>query len=283
MIRSALFVPGDAERKLQKAPEAGADLLLLDLEDSVGLGRKAVARAMLAAFLATPGRPPAYVRVNAFDTGLAFQDLAAVLPGRPEGIMLPKCAGGADVARLATALDALEAREGIEAGSTRILPITTEQGGALFGLGTYAGASARLAALTWGAEDLAAAVGARANKHAGVFDDIFRLARALCLAGAAHAGVPALDAVYPDFRDMAGFAAECAEGRRMGFAGKCAIHPVQVEAINAAFTPSAEERADAQAIIDAFAADPAAGVVSLGGRMVDRPHLLAARRVLGLA
>lgn len=282
MIRSALFVPADAERKLAKAPEAGADLLLLDLEDSVGAPRKAIARGMVGDWLGTAGRPAAYVRVNAFDTGLTFLDLAAVLRGRPEGIMLPKCANGADVARLAAALDALEAREGIEAGHTKILPIATETGGALFGLGSYAGASPRLSSLTWGAEDLAASVGARGNKHGGVFDDIFRLARALCLAGAAHAGVPALDSVYPDFRDAAGFAAECAEGRRMGFAGKCAIHPGQVAAINDAFTPSAEERAHAQAIVDAFAANPGAGVVSLDGRMVDRPHLVAARRVLGL-
>lgn len=280
-MRSFLFVPADSERKLARAAEAGADVLLLDLEDSVGAERKPAARAMAAAWLATPGRPAAFVRVNAFDTGLAFLDLAAVLAGRPQGIMLPKCAGAADVARLAAALDALEARDGIPPGSTRILPIATETAGALFSLGSYAGAP-RLAALTWGAEDLATSVGARANKHAGLFDDVFVLARALCLAGAAHAGVPAIDTVYPDFRDEAGFAAECADARRMGFAGKMAIHPGQVAAINAAFTPTEAERAHAQAIVDAFAANPGAGVVSLGGKMVDRPHLVAARRLLGL-
>jgi citrate lyase subunit beta/citryl-CoA lyase len=280
-MRSLLFVPADSGRKLARAAEAGADILLLDLEDSVGLHRKPAARQMAAEWLATPGRPAAFVRVNAFDTGLTFLDLAAVLAARPEGIMLPKCAGAADVARAAAALEALEAREGIAGGSTRILPIATETAGALFTLGGYAGAP-RLAALTWGAEDLAAAVGARANKHAGRFDDIFGLARALCLAGAANAGVPAIDTVYPDFRDEAGFAAECADARRMGFAGKMAIHPAQVAVINAAFAPTAEERAHAQAIVDAFAANPSAGVVSLGGRMVDRPHLVAARRLLGL-
>lgn len=282
MIRSALFVPADSERKLARAPEAGADLLLLDLEDSVGAERKPAARALLAEWLAAPGRPAAHVRVNAFDTGMTFLDLAAVLAGRPEGIMLPKCAGAAEVQRLSAALDALEAREGISPGRTKILPIATETPAALFTLGTYAGAGARLSALTWGGEDLAAAIGARANKHEGVFDDVFRLARALCLAGAAAAGVPALDTVYPDFRDEAGFVAECAEARRMGFAGKCAIHPGQVAAINAAFTPSAAERAHAQAIVDAFAENPGAGVVSLEGKMVDRPHLVAARRLLGL-
>ncbi len=281
-MRSALFVPADSERKLARAPEAGADLLLLDLEDSVGLDRKPAARGMVAAWLATAGRPPAYVRVNAFDTGLTFTDLAAVVAARPEGVMLPKCAGPEDMRRLDAALSALEAREGIDAGATKILPIATETPAALFTLGAYAGASARLSALTWGGEDLAAAVGARANKHAGGFDDLFRVARALCLAGASAAGVPALDSVYPDFRDEAGFAAECAEARRMGFAGKCAIHPVQVAAINAAFTPSAEERAHAQAIVDAFTANPGAGVISLGGRMVDKPHLVAALRVLGV-
>lgn len=282
MMRSALFVPADSERKLLKAPEAGADLLLIDLEDSVAPARKLAARRMAAEWLAQPGRPAAYLRINAFDTGLAFLDLAAVLASRPDGIVLPKCSGGAEVQRLATALDALEAREGIPCGQTRILPIATETAGALFRLGSYAGTSPRLAALTWGAEDLATSLGARANKHRGAFDDIFRLARALCLAGAAHASVPALDAVYPDFRDAAGFAAECAEGRRMGFSGKCAIHPAQVAAIHDAFTPTAEERAQAQAILDAFAADPAAGVVSLEGRMIDRPHLRAAQRLLEL-
>lgn len=282
MIRSALFVPADSERKLAKAPEAGADVLLLDLEDSVGLDRKPLARDMAAAWLATPGRVAAYVRVNAFDTGLTFTDLAAVIAGRPEGIMLPKCAGPEDVRRLDAALSALEAREGIAAGATKILPIATETPAALFTLGSYAGASPRLSSLTWGGEDLASAVGARGNKHAGGFDDIFRIARALCLAGASAAGVPALDSVYPDFRDEAGFAAECAEARRMGFGGKCAIHPGQVAAINAAFTPSAEEVAHAQAIIAAFAENPGAGVISLGGKMVDKPHLVAARRLLGV-
>lgn len=283
MIRSALFVPADSARKLAKAPEAGADLLLLDLEDSVGLDRKPAARALLAEWLRAEARPAAYVRVNAFDTGLTFTDLAAVLPGRPQGIMLPKCNGPDDVRRLDAALCALEAREGIEAGHTKILPIATETPAALFTLGAYTGASPRLSALTWGGEDLASAVGARANKHGGAFDDIFRVARALCLAGAASAGVPALDSVYPDFRDEAGFAAECAEARRMGFAGKCAIHPGQVAAINATFTPSAQERAHAQAVVDAFAQNPGAGVISLGGRMVDKPHLVAARRLLGIS
>ncbi|MCC7281180.1 MAG: CoA ester lyase [Acetobacteraceae bacterium] len=282
-LRSFLFVPADSERKLARAAEAEADVLLLDLEDSVGAERKKAARAMAADWLRSAARPSAFVRVNAFDTGLTFLDLAAVMPARPDGIMLPKCAGAADVARLAAALDALEAREAIAPGGTRIMPIATETAGALFTLGQYAGASPRLVALTWGAEDLAAVVGARANKHRGRFDDLFRLARALCLAGAAAADVAAIDTVYPDFRDGTGFARECADARRMGFTGKMAIHPGQVSAINDAFTPSVEEREHAQAIVDAFAASPGAGVVSLHGRMVDRPHLIAARRLLGLS
>jgi citrate lyase subunit beta/citryl-CoA lyase len=282
-MRSFLFVPADSERKLAKASDAGADVLLLDLEDSVRADRKPAARAMAAEWLAVPDRPTAFVRVNAFDTGLTFLDLAAVMRGRPQGIMLPKCTGATDVRRLAAALDALEAREGVAAGATRIMPIATETAAALFTLGQYEGASPRLAALTWGAEDLAAAVGARANKDCGAFDDLFRIARALCLAGAASAGVAAIDTVYPDFRDAAGFSAECADARRMGFVGKMAIHPDQVAAINDAFTPTAEERAHAQAIVDAFAANPGAGVVSLDGRMVDRPHLIAAQRALGLS
>ncbi len=282
--RSFLFVPADSERKLARAAESGAGALILDLEDSVSAERKAVGREMAAAWLRSRSTPPAcWVRVNAFETGLAMADLAAVVGARPDGIVLPKCAGAEDLVRLDAALAALEAREGIAAGSIAVMPLVTETPGAMFALGSYAGAP-RLAALTWGGEDLAAAVGARTNRLAdGTWDEPYRLARALTLFAAAAAGVPAIDTVYADARDLDGLRADCDAGRRMGFAGRMAIHPAQVPVIESAYAPTREEIAWAERVIAAFAASPGAGVVSLDGRMVDRPHLLQARRTLGLA
>lgn len=280
--RAFLFVPADSERKLARGTESGADALILDLEDSVGPERKAIAREMASAWLAGRGEaaPQAWVRVNALDSGLVMADLAAVVRARPDGIVLPKCSGPDELRRLDSALSALEAREGLSDRSIRVMPIATETPAALFTLGAYAG-SPRLAALTWGGEDLAASVGAKANRLAdGTWDELFRLARSLTLAGAAAAEVPAIDTVYADFRNEAGFAAECADSRRMGFAGRMAIHPAQVPVILATFTPSAEEVAWAEAVVSAFAANPGAGVVSFEGRMLDRPHLLQARRIL---
>jgi citrate lyase subunit beta/citryl-CoA lyase len=282
--RAFLFVPADSERKLARAAESGADALILDLEDSVAPDRKPLARDMAAAWLAARGEaaPQAWVRVNALDTGLAMADLAAVVRARPDGIVLPKCSGPAELRSLDAALSALEAREGLADRSIAVMPIATETPAALFALGAYAG-SPRLAALTWGGEDLAAAVGAKANRTAdGGWDELYRLARSLTLAGAAAADVPAIDTVYADFRNETGFAAECAEARRMGYAGRLAIHPAQVPVILAAFAPTAEERAWAEEVVAAFAASPGAGVVSLQGRMVDRPHLAQARRILGI-
>jgi len=283
-MRSALFVPADSDRKLAKGPEAGADALLLDLEDAVALARKPLAREMALEFLRArqPGWPGLIVRVNAWDTGLTLADLAVVVAGAPAAIMLPKCNSAEDVRRLDWAIAALEAREGLPVGRIGILPIASETAQALFAFGSYAGSSARLTGLTWGGEDLAAAVGARANKAPdGQFDDLFRMARALCIAGAAAAGVPAIDTVFVNFRDEAGLRAEAVEARRMGFAGKAAIHPAQVGPINEAFTPSAEETAWARKVLDAFAQAPDAGVVTIDGKMVDKPHLIQARRVLG--
>jgi citrate lyase subunit beta/citryl-CoA lyase len=280
--RAFLFVPADSERKLAKGAESGADALILDLEDSVGADRKPRAREMAAEWLAVRGEagPQGWVRVNALDTGLTMADLAAVVRARPDGIVLPKCSGPEDLRRLDAALSALEAREALPDRTIRVMPIATETPAALFALGTYAG-SPRLAALTWGGEDLAAAVGAKTNRLAdGSWDEPYRLARSLTLAGAAAAEVPAIDTIYADFRNEAGFAAECAEARRMGYAGRMAIHPAQVPLILATFTPSAEEVTWAEAVVSAFAASPGAGVVSLEGRMIDRPHLLQARRIL---
>ena len=284
-MRSLLFVPGDSDRKLAKSLGSAADILLLDLEDSVAAGRKEAARAIARDFLKSrPAGRRAYVRINPLTTPLALPDLEAVMPGRPDGIMLPKAAGGDEVRTLDRALAGLEARNGLAAGKTAILPIATETAQAMFMLGTYGGSSPRLAGLMWGAEDLAADIGALGNRRADTtYEAPFALARSLCLFAAAAAGVAAVDTVYADFRDQTGFERECAEGARIGFSAKAAIHPDQVEIINRVFTPSAEAVAHARRIVDAFAAAPDAGVVSLDGQMVDRPHLIAAQRVLARA
>ncbi|GIL02683.1 MAG: CoA ester lyase [Alphaproteobacteria bacterium] len=281
-MRSFLFVPADSERKLARAPESGAGALILDLEDSVALDRKPVARAMVAAWLGSrAASPQAWVRVNALDTGLTMTDLAAVVAARPDGIVLPKCESAAELVRLDAALSALEAREGLPDRTIPVMPLITETPAAMFALGAYADAP-RLAALTWGGEDLAAALGARTNRLPdGTWDEPYRLARALTLFAAGAAGVPAIDTVYADARDLDGLRAECEAARRMGFVGRMAIHPAQVPVIEAAFAPTEEERAWAERIVAAFAAQPGAGVISLDGKMVDKPHLVQARRILG--
>jgi citrate lyase subunit beta/citryl-CoA lyase len=283
-MRSFLFVPADSERKLARAPESGAGALILDLEDSVALDRKPTARAMAAAWLrGRAASPQAWVRVNALDTGLTMADLAGVVGARPDGIVLPKCQSAADLLRLDAALSALEAREGLPDRTIPVMPLVTETPAAMFALGTYAGAP-RLAAITWGGEDLAAGLGARANRLAdGTWDEPYRLARALMLFAAGAAGVPAIDTVYADARDLDGLRAECESARRMGFVGRMAIHPAQVPVIEAAFAPTEEERAWAERVIAAFEAQPGAGVISLDGKMVDRPHLVQAKRILGKA
>jgi citrate lyase subunit beta/citryl-CoA lyase len=284
-MRSLLFVPADSPRKLEKGMASGADALIVDLEDSVALDAKPGARESAAAFLrearAQSGRPVLIVRVNALDTGLTDADLDAVVPERPDGILLPKAEGGASVAHLDAKITVREAIAGLDDGAIFIHALTTETASALFQAGTYGDVSARLSALTWGAEDLSAALGAETNRNAdGAFTEPFRFARTLCLAGAAAAGVLALDTVYVDFRNEEGLRREAEEARRDGFTGKLAIHPAQVPAINAVFTPSAEAIARAQALIDAFAAAPGAGVVAIGGVMYDRPHLVRAEAML---
>ncbi len=280
--RSWLFVPGDSEAKAAKAPAAGADALIFDLEDSVAPSRKAAARDMAARVLRarTPGLQY-WLRINPLSSSFAADDLALPGDAMPDGIVLPKCESGADVLALAGILARLERASGWPPEAIKILPIATETARSVFNLGSYGASGPRLAGLTWGAEDLPAAVGATASRHAdGTLSDLCRLARALCVAGAAAADVPAIETVYPDFRDLAGLRAYVAQGRRDGFTGMLAIHPAQVPVINEAMTPTEAECAHAAAIIAAFEADPNAGVVALDGKMIDMPHLKQARRLL---
>ena len=287
-MRSFLFIPADSDKKLDKAMTSGADALLIDLEDSIALDGKARARDSAAAFVrnaltATP-RPYLCVRVNGLQTGLTDADLDAVAPAKPDAIMLPKAEGGASVIHAAAKLAVREAQNDLPDGHIKILPIATETAASLFVAGTFASARERLIGLTWGAEDLSAELGADTNRDAqGQFLDPYRLARTLCLAGAAAAQVPAIDTVYVDFRNEQGFRRECEEAARDGFVGKMAIHPAQVPVINAAFTPSPKALARAQAIVDAFARTPGAGVVGIDGVMYDRPHLARAQRLLASA
>jgi citrate lyase subunit beta/citryl-CoA lyase len=283
-IRSLLFVPGDSERKLERALDSGADALILDLEDSVPPSRKAVARALVAAFLRRHAHTtvPLWVRINAPSTPLVLDDLAGIVSCRPRGLVVPKVQP-AELAPLAAELARLELDAGLEAGATQLLPVATETPASLFSLGGYAAAGPRLAALTWGAEDLSVALGA----STAVGDDgrwlfTFELARSLCLAAAHAAGVAAIDTVYASFRDAAGLQRQAADAYRDGFTGKLAIHPDQVAIINEVFQPSRAEVDAAHRIVAAFD-HTGAGAVAHDGRMLDRPHLLRARRVLALA
>ena len=287
-MRSFLFTPADNAKKLDKALASGADAVIVDLEDSIALEGKARARDSAAAFLkeavSTKPRPYLLVRVNGLQTGLTDADLDAIAPARPDAIMLPKAEGGASVIHADAKLAVREAMHGMPDGHIKIVALATETAAALFLAGTFAGASGRLIGLTWGAEDLSAELGAQANRDAqGRFLDPYRLARVLCLAGAASAQVPAIDTVYVDFRDSDGFRRECEEACRDGFLGKMAIHPAQVPIINEVFTPSANALARARSIVEAFAAAPGAGVVGIGGLMYDRPHLVRAQQLLARA
>jgi citrate lyase subunit beta/citryl-CoA lyase len=283
MIRSFLFVPADSERKLARGLESGADALILDLEDSVAAANRPIARKLAREFLEAHGneRIARYVRVNPLASGLALDDLAATVGGRPDGILLPKCEPD-DVTTLDHYLSAFETASGGAIGVTRIIAIATETPAAVFALGNYAGASLRLEAITWGAEDLSACLGGNNRMLDGAYDGPYQLARSLCLLAAGAAGVAALDTIYTDFRDPDGLKAECAAARRSGFTGKMAIHPAQLAAINEAFSTSAAEREWAEQIIAAFAANPDAGTLALDGKMIDKPHLVLARRLLGL-
>ena len=285
-LRSLLFVPGDSERKFAKGRAAGADVLILDLEDAVAPSMKQAARGMVAAWLSEADTVEAslFVRVNPLDTGLTADDLAAVVRPGLAGILVPKANGAQDVATIAGMIDPLEAAAGMAAGSVKIMVVSTETPQAMFALGSYTPPHPRLVGLTWGAEDLAAAIGATANKEAdGQWTEPYRFARSLCLFAAASAGVVPVDTLYADFRDAAGLEADCRRARRDGFLGRIAIHPDQVETINRCFSPSAEEIAEARKIVDAFAANPDAGTLGIDGKMYDIPHLKAAHKTLAAA
>jgi citrate lyase subunit beta/citryl-CoA lyase len=286
-VRSLLFVPGDSAEKLQKAFRSGADALILDLEDSVASDAKDAARRTALAFLqeyrGLSERPLFYVRVNALSTPLSEGDLDVVMVGAPDGIVLPKAEGGADIALLDARLCVREALHGIPDRATRILAIATESGAAVFQLSTYRGASPRLVGLAWGAEDLSAETGALRSRADGAWTEPFRAVRSLTLFAAAAADVAAIDTVHTDFHDLDGLRRECTEALRDGFSGKLAIHPDQVPVINSTFTPSVEAIVRAEAIVAAFAAAGNAGVIAIEGKMLDRPHLKAAERLLARA
>jgi citrate lyase subunit beta/citryl-CoA lyase len=281
-LRSLLFVPGDSERKFAKAKDSGADALILDLEDSVAPSEKANARAHIAALIDDqPKRALFFVRVNALDTGLALDDLAAVVKPGLDALLIPKANGAADLERIAHYLEALEAKAGMAPGAVKLASVATETPKAMFALGSYAPAHPRLIALTWGAEDLSAALGATDNKEPdGSWTFPYQLARAQCLFAASAAEVMALDTIYADFRDSEGLERDCRRSRRDGFVGRLAIHPDQVAAINRAYAPSEAEVAHARKIVAAFEANPGAGALGVDGKMVDLPHLSAAQKIL---
>jgi len=282
MSRSYLFVPADSERKLAKASDTDADALILDLEDSVAAHAKAAARALAAEFVG--GRNDAWVRINPIDSDEAQADLASVVAAAPAGIMLPKARSADDVINLASKLRQLEAQHGITVGQTRIIALCTERPEALFTLASYIGATPRLAALSWGGEDLSSALGASANRSAdGEWLPTYEMARSLCLCAAAAAEVAAIDTVFTDYRDLDGLAKYAANARRDGFSGMLAIHPGQVDVINRAFMPTAEEVERARRIVALFDDNPGAGTLGLDGEMIDLPHRVQAERLLEIA
>lgn len=283
--RSWLFVPGDSERKMEKAIASPADIVLLDLEDAVAEAHKAEARARICSLLGAQSgdRSRLWVRINPLQGAHATADLAAVVQGRPGGIMLPKSRGRADVEQLDRSLTALEVAAGISPGATRVIALVTETAESMFTTGGYAGAP-RLVAMTWGAEDLADALGASENRNPdGSYLFTYAMARSFCLLGAAAAGVAAIETIHGDFRDQDGLRRRAQQARREGFRGMLAIHPAQVEVINEAFTPSAEELESAREIVELFAANPDAGTIGHRGVMLDRPHLARAQALLELA
>ena len=285
-MRSFLFVPADSERKLAKGPASGPDGLILDLEDSVAADRKKTAREMALAYLKSASRagPKLYVRVNALDTTLTLGDLAVVMQGRPDGIVFPKCVGQRDLDLLATYLDAFEAREGSAPGTTKILTIATESAAAVLALTAAPARHPRLMGHSWGGEDLMADLGAMAKGPApGVYDDTFKFARTVNLLASVAAGVTAYDTVYPDIRNIEGLRAEANDAKRMGYGGKIAIHPDQVAIIQEVFTPGAQEVDWAKRVVATFESNPDSGVLTLDGKMLDRPHLVLARRLLARA
>jgi len=284
-MRSMLFVPGDRPERFAKAATSGADAVILDLEDAVMPERRPEARAAIAGWLAATGRTvPAWVRINPVHTPDALLDLAAVVAARPDGIVLPKARDAADVHRADHWLEGLEAHCGFAHGGISLLPLITESAGALLKAASFTSLPARVAGLTWGAEDLAADVGAARNKTAdGEYELTYAMARSFCLLAAAAAGVPAFDTVDTEFRDAAAVERRARDSRRQGFVGKLAIHPAQVAPIHAAFSPTADEIAWAERVLAAFRAAPGVGAVAFEGGMLDKPHLRQAERILAAA
>jgi citrate lyase subunit beta/citryl-CoA lyase len=282
--RSFLFVPADSEKKLAKAAQSGADALIVDLEDAVAAAARPEARKLAAEFLNEECEAETWVRINPLDTEDSLQDLQAVMPAGPRGIVLPKPKSAGDAKVLSKILHVHEEENELEPGRTAILPIATERPAALFAMDGYVDSTRRLGGLTWGAEDLSTAVGATTNRgEDGNWLPPYQLARSLCLFAAAAAGVPAIDTVYTDYKDTKGLARFAANARRDGFEGMLAIHPGQVEIINDAFVPTSDETERAQRIVDLFAANPDAGTLGLDGEMIDRPHWLQAKRILETA
>lgn len=282
LMRSMLFVPGDRPDRFDKAVASSADAVILDLEDAVLPDRRAQARREIVAWLVTAARSvPVWVRINPVDTDDSLQDLVAVMAGRPDGIMLPKARDGADVHRASHWLDALEIERGYPRDSVALMPLITETAGALLRAASFVDLPRRVAGLTWGAEDLAADVGAAGSKSPdGEYEFAFQLARSMCLLAAAAAGVPAIDTIDTEIRDVAAVERRARASRRQGFAGKLAIHPAQVAAVHAAFTPSEEEVRWAERVLAAFRDAPGKGSVSFEGGMLDRPHVRQAERIL---
>jgi citrate lyase subunit beta/citryl-CoA lyase len=285
--RSFLFVPGDSERKMAKAGSTAADAVVLDLEDAVAAERIDAARTLVREYLnahTDRSAQQVWVRINPLDSDKALDDLAAIVGGAPDGLLLPKCGSGADITSLDHYLTALERREGIASESIRLISVATETPAAMFELGSYKNASPRLYGLTWGAEDLATAVGASTNKGDGsAYGFTYQLARSLCLLGAKGAGVQAVDTIQANFRDSEGFTAEVRRARQDGFDAKFAIHPDQVAIINAGFLPDEREVEWAHAVVAAFKASDGTGAVQLNGAMLDKPHLTQALQILQAA
>jgi citrate lyase subunit beta/citryl-CoA lyase len=282
-LRSLLFVPGDSERKFARAKTSGADALILDLEDSVAPPEKAGARERVASLLDDKSARDwsFFVRINALDTGLTLEDLAAVVKPGLDALLIPKTNGAEDILRFGHYLDALEAKADMAPGSVKMAVVATETAKAMFALGSYAPAHSRLVALTWGAEDLAAALGAMDNKESdGAWTLPYQVARTQCLFAASAAEVAPIDTIHVDFRDPEGLERECRRSRRDGFVGRMAIHPDQVPTINRCYSPSEAEIAHARRIVEAFAANPGAGTLGIDGKMVDIPHLKAAQKTL---
>lgn len=284
-MRSMLFVPGDRPERFSKAVASGADAVILDLEDAVAPAQRPKARAAISAFLAGPSRPlPFWVRINSVQSGEALADLTAVVAGRPDGIVLPKARSGADVLQLDHWLQALEATHGLPAAGLRVIPMVTETAGALLQMASFVPTSARVLAMTWGAEDLATELGALGNRAAdGNYEAPYQLASSLCLYAAAAAGVAAVDTVDTEIKDLDAVERRARASRRAGYTAKLAIHPAQIPALHAAFTPSEAEVEQATRVLAAFAQAPASGAFMVDGKLVDRPHVLQAERVIAAA